>query len=389
MKSSLFISRLLVIASPLFFALHLYGQEPTIRKQTNERGEIEWFHNSSTLSQAIAINNQGSVIGTREVPDKAGAMWIPRPFYSGTFGTKDIPTPNAYTNFEPIGISDTELVIGYATRPSGSKDGSLIGTVWDPKQDAFTLLPKAEGDNVNHPQAISADGKRITGYTTGPNRLRPALWEYDPSQQQWSITVLPTQYENNPYLMSGGLMISPDGKSIAGCCTEGTLPDGSIDSALYRWAQGQSGAWERSLLSREQLYLRGINDQAEMAGSVRGPTGLRQPCFVSAKGEFVLLPLLPNDVSGEAKGINNASLVVGFSDDPNGGDGGPEPCIWGKDRKATRIAKAGFAYGAIQAVNQKGQIAGMAEVGLNDLGLKADPLAESVSLAFRTLHGFE
>jgi hypothetical protein len=184
-------------------------------------------------------------------------------------------------------------------------------------------------------------------------------------------------------------MISPDGKSIAGCCTEGTLPDGSVDSALYRWAQGQSGAWERSLLSREQLYLRGINDQAEMAGSVRGPTGLRQPCLVSAKGEFVLLPLLPNDVSGEAKGINNASLVVGFSDDPNGGDGGPEPCIWGKDRKATRIAKAGFAYGAVQAVNKKGQIAGMAEVGLNDLGLKADPLAESVSLAFRTLHGFE
>ena len=109
----------------------------------------------------------------------------------------------------------------------------------------------------------------------------------------------------------------------------------------------------------------------------------------AAKGEFVLLPLLTNDVSGEAKGINNASLVVGVSDNPNGGNRGPEPCIWGKDRKATWVAKAGFAYGAVQAINQKGQIAGMAEVGLNDLGLKADPLAESVTLAFRTLHGFE
>ena len=48
-----------------------------------------------------------------------------------------------------------------------------------------------------------------------------------------------------------------------------------------------------------------------------------------------------------------------------------------------------LGHGAVQAVNQKGQIAGMAEVWLNDLGLKADPLAESVSLAFRTLHGFE
>ena len=110
----------------------------------------------------------------------------------------------------------------------------------------------------------------------------------------------------------------------------------------------------------------------------------------AAKGEFVLLPLLTNDVSGEAKGIHNASsLVVGFSDNPNGGNRGPEPCIWGKDSKATWVAKAGFAYGAVQAINQKGQIAGMAEVGLNDLGLKADPLAESVTLAFRTLHVFE
>ena len=48
-----------------------------------------------------------------------------------------------------------------------------------------------------------------------------------------------------------------------------------------------------------------------------------------------------------------------------------------------------LGHGAVQAVNQKGQIAGMAEVGLNDLGLKADPLAESVYLTFRTLHGFE
>ena len=74
----------------------------------------------------------------------------------------------------------------------------------------------------------------------------------------------------------------------------------------------------------------------------------------AAKGEFVLLPLLTNDVSGEAKGIHNASsLVVGFSDNPNGGNRGPEPCIWGKDSKATWVAKAGFAYGSAHRTFRK------------------------------------
>jgi hypothetical protein len=352
----------------------LLAQEVSTRRLQTRDGELELFLNSQTLSQAIAINKGGSILGTREIPDQAGGQLIPVPFYSGKYGTKDIPTPSTFSNIEPIGICDSEMVIAYATRPAGNKDGSLAGVLWDPQRNAITLLPKAPGDVVNQPQAITPDGHRITGYTTGPGRLRPALWELQSGTQEWKITVLPTEYDNNPYLMSGSLIISPNGKWIAGCCTEAFASDGSVDSALYLWTEKSPGVWDRQLLSRDQLYLRGINDSGQMAGSVRGKTGERQPCYVSPKGDFRLLPLLDNDVSGEAKGISNAGVIVGFSDDPPGGQGGPEPCYWTKDFQVVKLAPSGSWFGMLQAINENGQMAGLVE----------DP-ASGASLAFRTV----
>jgi len=339
----------------------LDAQEVATRKEKYSQGEMELFDNSSTLSQSIAMNNVGSILGTREIPDKSLGLLLTVPFYSGIYGTKDIPTPEKFTHLEPVAICDSELVIAYATRPSGNNEGSLSGVLWNPKNDSFVFLPKSIGDSISHPQAVSADGKRITGYSTGPDRLRPTLWEYQQDTQQWTITILPTIHQNNPYLMSSSLRISPDGKLIAGCCTEAFRPDGTIDSALYTWTQSDQGTWQRSLLSTDQLYLRGINDQGEMAGSIPSLTGERQPCYVSPKGEFQRLELLPGDVSGEAKGINNASRVIGFSDDPPGTEGGPEPCYWGKDRKVQKIAPSGSWYGMIQAINEAGQMAGLVE----------------------------
>lgn len=352
---------LVSFVTAIFVVGRIDAQETSVRKLKYNGGELELLVNSATLSQVVAMNNHGSIIGTREISDNKAGVLRSIPFYIGKHGKKDIPTPATFSNLEPIAISDTEIVIGYATRPPGSKDGSLGGVVWNAKDDAFVILPKAPGDTVNQPQAISADGKRVTGYSTGPDRLRPVLWQRQDDSETWSVTVLSTEFENNPYLMSGALMISPDGKWIAGSCTEAFLPDGTVDSALYLWTESKPGSWDRKKLSREQLYLRGINDQGEMAGSIRGKTGERQPCYVSPQGEFQTLKLLPGDVSGEAKGINNSSMIVGFSDDPLGGDGGPEPCFWSKDRAVHKLAPSDSWYGMIQAINQAGQMAGLLE----------------------------
>lgn len=368
----------LSLIAMVFFVGDLQAQETSIRKLKYNGGELELLVNSETLSQVVAINNHGSILGTREISDNKAGVLRSIPFYVGKHGTKDIPTPATFSNLEPIAISDSELVIAYATRPPGSKEGSLGGVVWNAKDDSFVVLPKPPGDLVNQPQAISADGKRIAGYSTGPDRLRPVLWQCQDDSKSWTVTVLSTEFENNPYLMSGALMISPDGKWIAGSCTEAFMPDGTVDSALYRWTESKPGTWDRKKLSKEQLYLRGINDQGEMAGSIRGKTGERQPCYVSPQGEFQILKLLPGDVSGEAKGINSSSMIIGFSDDPPGGDGGPEPCFWSKDKAVHRLAPSDSPsdswYGIIQGINQEGQMAGFIE----------DPQT-GASLAFRTL----
>ncbi|MFO0014648.1 MAG: hypothetical protein ACK553_18085 [Planctomycetota bacterium] len=377
--------RFLVVFGLLLIPNGLVGQEPTIEKRKFDQLEMELFRNTRSMSQAIAINNHGSVVGTREIDEYQGASLRSIPFYSGMHGTKDIPIPATYTNLEVIGISDNELVIGYATRPLRHKDGSLRGVVWNPKTEEFAILPQADGDVANQAQDISADGKRITGYTTGPARLRPALWEYRDETQEWMITVMPTIKENNPYLMSGQLIISPNGKWVAGCCTDQIRSDGIVDSSLFLWTENEIGSWERRKLSDEQMYLRGINDHMEMAGSVLEQKGVRHPCYVSPEGEVLLLELLPDDASGEAKDINNASVIVGFSDDPSGPDGGPELCVWSKDGKATRVAEPGLSYGAIHGINDAGQMAGMIEISAKREDSPSTNDDEVLLLAFRTV----
>lgn len=370
-----------------FVSLQGVGEPPESCIEKREVGNIEFelFRNSSSMSQVVAINSQGSIVGTREIFEESGASLRSVPFYAGIHGMKDIPVPDGFSNLEVVSISDNDLVIGYATRRK-NPDGALRGVVWNSNSDQFTFLPRADGDDVNHAQDISADGKRITGYTTGPNRLRPALWKRDESSGEWLITVLSSEYDDNPFLMSGQLRISPNGKWIAGCCTEEFLPDGTIDSALFLWNENESGEWERKKLSREPMYLRGINDLGEMIGSINGPKGERRPCFVAPSGVLVLLELLPNDVSGQANDINNSSVIVGFSDDPIGGEGGPEPCVWSKDGKAKRFAHSGILYGTILGVNDSGQMVGAIEVSpdtsINDVATTAD---EDVLLGFRTV----
>ncbi|MCU0720637.1 MAG: hypothetical protein MUC83_13090, partial [Pirellula sp.] len=105
--------------------------------------ELEIIVNSDTFSQASAINSIGSIIGTREVIGENVAVISQKSFYFGDLGHKDMPLPETYTNVEATGISDTDLVVGYATRPIGHPKGNLDGVAWDPKTDQIAILPRA------------------------------------------------------------------------------------------------------------------------------------------------------------------------------------------------------------------------------------------------------
>lgn len=354
-----------------FFAgtLHSDDKKPQIIQRKVDGYNLEFLNNSATLSQALAINAEGAFIGFREVPNENLTIFKHVYYYWGQNGSKDAPLPEGYTNVEIAALSDNNLVVGRTTRPVGAKDGSLRAILWNVQKATVELLPRPEGDLACDAQDISSDGTRITGYATGPERLRPAVWIKDTNTDQWKVTVLPTIHELNPYLMSAQLIISPDGKVITGCCTENFLEDGTVDSSLFVWRE-VNGKWERSKLNDEQMYVKGINNKGEIAGSLLGKRG-RLPCLITPDGKLKLLELLDGDVAGEARDINSNSEIVGFSDDAHGHEGGTVPCKWTIDGKVSPLQLSDDDFGVAFGINDAGQIVGAGDVDLNVTAGKA------------------
>ena len=330
-------------------------KKPVVIRQQFQGWRLEFINNSPTMSQVLGMNSSGSIVGVKEHETDMHHVY----FFCDQNVCQEMPIPKGFTNVEAAAISDTDLVVGRTTKAIGTP-GSLQAVVWAPKQSEIKMLPAPQADGLTDACDIAADGKRITGYATGHERLRPVVWEWDDKKTAWQVEVLPTEHAYNPYLMSSQLVISPDGKTIAGCCTEGYLPDGSLDSALYAWSKAD-GKWTRKLVTAEQMYVKGINNKGEIVGSVYGAQG-RQPCLVSMDGKVTALELLEGDVSGEARDINEQSVIVGWSDDPTGPTGSPTPCTWSVNGKATQVKVSELEFGMLFAINAKGQIAGTAGV---------------------------
>lgn len=344
--------------------LGFFQDRPNIVLLKHGDYEIEVIRNSETLSQAMAINAKGSIIGLREVAEESNSILSSLSYFCGDALCVDMPIPDEFTNVEAVALSDNDLVVGFASRVVGHADGSLRAVVWNPHTGKIDLLPRVAGDETCHAQSISASGTRITGYSTGPGRLRPVLWSWNPTEQTWGIAVLETEMEYNPYLMSSTLQISPDGSKIAGCCTEQILPGDIIDSSLYIWTE-TDGTWTRKHLNAEQLYIEEMNDQGEMAGSLRGLEG-RLPCFVSTQGEVRRLELLSGHTTGEARGINQNSQIVGWCDQPHPTEGGTRPCAWNREGKVSQIELSDIPFAMVNGINDAGRIAGMMTITMSD-----------------------
>ena len=322
------------------------------------------FDNSSTLSNASAINSQGHILGFRETVDETGNIFSRTYFFSDGQTSLDLPTLEDFSNTEVTALSDAGIAVGFASRAVGNPDGSLAAIVWDLKNNQLTRLAPFPGDGICQAQDVSADGTRITGYTTGsePSRLRPCVWNLT-EKRTWECEVLPTIKKFNPFLMSSGVVVSPDGKRVAACITERFLENGIVDSSLYAW-ELKDGKWDPSKLTAEQMHLRDMNDEGIIVGRITQANGQKAPCVVDLSGELTLLDLLPNCVSGEAMGINNSGLVVGVCDEPAGPEGGPHAFLW-KEGKTTPLAMPkDTLYSSASAVNDAGQIAGLADITL-------------------------
>lgn len=360
-------------------------QKIEIAQVDHEGHRIEILQNSLTMSQATAINAQGAMIGSREVANANKTILRSLSFFCKADQSADMPVPKDFTNVEACAISDNDVVVGYTSRPMGHPEGSLRAVVWKPLVETLEILPLPDDDSASHAQDISADGTRITGYSTGLERLRPVVWQWREQPQAWEVTVLTTHFDYNPYLMSSTLLISPDGKIAAGCCTQAILPDGSIDSALMVWRY-RDGLWHRQQLTAEQLYVRGLNNSGQIVGSNLGKRG-RQPCYVSPTGELHVLDLLPGDHSGEARDIDSQGTIVGWSDGPPGPEGGPKACRWNVNGNIQPLNLSTDPFSMVYAINDAGQLSGMITLPSSDEVEERDKAMEPAgrSLAFRTL----
>lgn len=337
-----------------------------VHKVTGDEFTLEVFDNSRTLSQALAINASGQIIGLREVADEAGTQFSQQPFFIDGQQMVMLPLLEGYSNLEIRALSDTGLVVGYASRPVGHPQGSLTGFVWDSKTGTMTRLMPADQDVACNAQSISGDGTRISGYTLGsePSRMLPCLWTWNATEKTWAVETLDSIEDFNPYIMSSSVLISPDGQRIVACITVAILPGNNFDSSLHQWTH-IDGQWKRELLSDEQMYLCDINNAGQIAGTITTQQG-RQPCRIDAAGEVTMIDLLPGDESGEARGINAAGIIVGFSDDPIGPEGGPQAIVWSEGVTAPMALPQGTTASMAFGINEAGQIAGLLDVASGD-----------------------
>lgn len=352
--------------------------------------KLDIIENSDTFSQAMAINASGQLLGVRETADETGAVFQQKYFFFDGEQLKQLPPLADFTNTEATALSDQGLVAGYASRPMGHPDGSLAAIVWDPVSGRITRLQPAAGDVACMAQDISADGTRVVGYSSGsePARLRPCVWTRQANSDNWVPQVLSVLQDFNPFTMTSRVVISPNGTRVAACITVAVSPIGQHDSSLFMWEE-QADQWNMRLVSDEQFVLRDMNDHGELAGTYTSGTG-RDPCYVNRAGQLRRIGLFAGDVSGEAHAVSADGTVVGFSDDPQGPEGGPQAFVWSAGKTRALELPEGTVFSSAFGINDRGQIAGLLDVDVAQLNSPSDPppapeAAEPVikTLAFR------
>ena len=340
------------------FVLLLSNPPATAYSQDADDYELRIIANSTTFSQAIAINSKLEILGNREVTE--GDVGTLKSYFRSGEEDFEITSPKDFTNVEPQALSDTGVVVGYVSRPVGNPDGSLRGFYWDSKAKIITLLEPLPTDTAGHAQDISADGKRITGYSTGsePPRIRPCVWQWNEESLKYVPEELPTLVANNPFLQASQVIISPNGNRIAASITEKQISAFIFDSSLFAWERSKDGKWERQKLSDEQPKLKDMNDDGIIVGSTSGELKPRA-CKIDREGKFEIMELLEGDESNVAYGINNAGTIVGMSDDPHGPEGAPRAFIMENGKvKPLRLLRGSESESSAMAINQDGAIAG-------------------------------
>ncbi len=315
------------------------------------------------MTNALAVNASGHILGVRESLDPKIAVLNQQHFFSDDQRTIDLPKLPGYSNSEFQALSDDGKAVGYASRAPGNPDGSLTAVVWDAQSGRITDLGKLDDGTASQATDISSDGTRIVGYSTASNppRVQPCVWTLDRKTDEWRVEALPTIHKQNPYLVASGIVISPSGKKIAACPTFEILPNNVFDSNLYLWTE-KDGQWVRSEISELAGRVKDVNDSGAIALNPSTPEGI-MPRVANREGKVIEIDLLPGDKTGQALAVSPSGDVYGFSDDPPGPSGGPVAFIFSGDKTSPLpVFAARGVYSSVNACNNAGQLVGFVDV---------------------------
>ncbi len=293
------------------------------------------------------LNGHGDAVGLWEVFDTQARIAAEIPFAVVEDKFHVLPKHSPYAAFEPQAISDTGIIVGHVRSPSVGKLPAYQAVFYDVQRRLVLPLDRLSKTGISIACDISADGTTISGQCSG----LPCVWTL--TKDRWQVQPLACRF-GEAVGNTTRVMLSPNGRLAVAVLT---LDRNDVRTVV--WTKNDE-TWTREVRSREQWAAFEINDHGTIVGSVpivRNGQPVTEAAKIDPNGTLEKLGFLADDLSSTARGINNAGVIVGWSDSPARQDCGPRGFVW-RDGAMTPLPLTAESHQAL-TVNERGDIGGM------------------------------
>jgi uncharacterized membrane protein len=297
---------------------------------------------------ATGINAKGEVVGMEWVENKRIAGIVDEaPMLARGKAITRLPLLEGYTATFPAALSDAGWVVGRAGKPAPLGVAVPLRNqafLWDAK-GGMRGLGTVQGDNDSFASDITPDGRVISGFSVGNNRVRACIWER--AGALWKATPLPHEFK----LGATVVPISDDGKYVAG--VDGEKP--------CLWSRSGSGGWMLETIGEPgSMVPRSVNNSATVVGIRFTLDGLTHAVIWTRGTGIKRLGKPIGYVKSEANAVNNAGVVVGMVDGSNGSKIGPRAFV-AQGTHVRILDEGGPTFTSATAINDQGQVTGVFE----------------------------
>lgn len=318
---------------------HAPGDEP--------RKKYQIVSPKNTGIIATGINSRGDVVGFEWIESKKDPGVVEQvPFFASGKAITYLPLLAGYTATFPAAVSGDGIVVGYVGKPAppGRVPLRHQAFVWDAKSGIRGLGLLAD-DFVSFGCDITADSRRICGFSVGDNRMRACIWDKDGTG--WKGFALPHTFN----LSTSFVAMSDDGKFVASL--DGEKP--------CLWSEREPGGWSQEFIGGPgSLAPCSVNNSGMVVGvchSLEGPN--HAVIWVRDRG-LKQLEIPKGYVNAEANAVNNEGVVVGMVDGPPGSKIGPNAFVY-ESGQLRLMDEGGPFFTSATAINDRGQVAGVVD----------------------------